>query len=550
MKRYNKLFVIIALAALGLSGCRDLDLNESQYHTKTFLFGNFSEVKDMMTNVYGYLKSGFLSFQECATDDAVYANSPDIVLPYYDGSWSENNLIDDQWGYYYEAIRAANYLIENCPEDFADAKWDERYKDYLAQLQNYPWEARALRAFFHMELLKRYNNIVKADRTFTKEEVNDLVPSTNGEIVNWIVSELDSCIEHLPSTYSDSYYAEIGRVTKGFAMAAKARVLLYAASPLSNPSNDKEKYYKAAAAASQFINSTSEKAVYGLARQNFNSEAKDLIFGIREVSDNNYEKNNFPAGYEGGLSGICPTLNLAEAFDLVDGTPFDESLHMANLLNPSSRDPRYAKAIISNGDLFKGQTVETFEGGRNGSPVENASPTSFYLRKFVQEATSLTAGNITSYPHIYPVFRVQEVYLNYAEALFEATGNPEYTGTIGGVSYTLSPRAALNKIRAVYSMPDIPAGLTEAQFRARLRNERRVELCFEGHRMWDLRRWKTGNLTVDIYGLNIVKNGDDSFSCTKKKVQTRYWDDKMLWYPISAVELHKNPNLNQNTGWN
>ena len=99
-------------------------------------------------------------------------------------------------------------------------------------------------------------------------------------------------------------------------------------------------------------------------------------------------------------------------------------------------------------------------------------------------------------------------------------------------------------------MPDIPAGLTEAQFRARLRNERRVELCFEGHRMWDLRRWKTGNLTVDIYGLNIVKNGDDSFSCTKKKVQTRYWDDKMLWYPISAVELHKNPNLNQNTGWN
>lgn len=550
MKRHNKLFALLAIAAFALPGCNDLDLNESQYHTKLFQFGNFSEVKDVMTNVYGYMQSGFLSFQECATDDAVYANSPDIVLPYYDGSWSENNVVDDKWNYYYEAIRAANYLIENCPEDFPDAKWDERYKDYLGQLQNYPWEAKALRAFFHMELLKRYNNIIKADRTFSPEEVNDLVPSTNAEMVAWIVSELDECIAHLPSTYSDSYYAEIGRVTKGFAMAAKARVLLYAASPLSNPSQDKDKYLKAAAAAAQFINSSSEKAVYSLMKQNFNAEAKDLIFGIREKSANNYEVNNFPAGYEGGLSGICPSLNLVEAFDLADGTPFDEMAHMSKLLDPSSRDPRFARAIISNGDTFKGQTVETFEGGRNGSPVENASPTSFYLRKFVQEATSLTAGNVTSYPHIYPVFRVEEVYLNYAEALFEATGNSEYTGTQGGVNYSLSPRAALNKIRAIYSLPDIPSGLSADKFRARLRNERRVELCFEGHRMWDLRRWKIGAETVNIYGLSLVKNADESVSLSKKTVQTRYWDDKMLWYPISAVELHKNPNLNQNPNWN
>ena len=100
-----------------------------------------------------------------------------------------------------------------------------------------------------------------------------------------------------------------------------------------------------------------------------------------------------------------------------------------------------------------------------------------------------------------------------------------------------------------YNMPAIPAGLSADAFRTRLRNERRVELCFEGHRFWDIRRWKIGDKTKDIYGLTITKDADDRLSVEKKLVQSRYWDDKMYFYPISEVECYKNLNLNQNTGW-
>ena len=549
MKKYITSFFVSLLAVSALVSCGDLELDQSVYHNKKYLFSDFGRVKEVMTNVYGYVESGFYSFHECASDDAVYANSPDVAKIYYDGSWSANNVTsDDKWSHYYAGIRAANYLIENCPEDFEIARYDDNYKYLLAQLQLHPWEAKALRAYYHMELLKRYKNIVIADKTYTTEEVNKLLPATYSQAVNWIAAELKAAAEKLPDTYENTSYAEIGRVTRGFALAARARLLLYAASPLNNASGDKKLYVAAAAAAQDFFN-TVPKTTFVLADQKFNVECKDLIFGRREGTNNTFESNNFPVGYEGGKSGTCPTLNLVEAFDMKDGTPFNFEKHKDALLNSSMRDPRFAKAILSNGDIFKGVAVETFVGGQNGMPKENASPTSFYLRKFVQEATSLTTGNVSKHLHLYPIFRLEEVYLNYAEALFEATGSSEYTGTLDGTSFSMSPRAALNAIRKVYGMPEIPAGLSADDFRKRLRNERRVELCFEGHRFWDLRRWKEGEKTKEIYGLSIVKGTDDTYTVEKVLVQTRYWNDKQYWYPLSNTEYYKNQNLIQNTGW-
>ena len=525
---------IIALCTAilgGLCSCSDLELGESQYHTKKYQFSDFDKVKEVMTNVYGYLESDFYSFRECATDDAVYANSPDTLSKYYDGSWSANNVVDDRWAHYYKGIRAANYLLENCPEDFEIAKWNEQYTYYIEQLKNYPWEARALRAYFHFELLKRYQNIILADRTYTTSEVNSLVPAIYEESVQWIASELEECAKNLPATYSGTYYSELGRVTKGFAQAARARVLLYAASPLNNSATSNLKYAQAAQAAQEIIAdcTSSSSPRYTLMSQKYNTESKDLIFGVREATSSTYEANNFPVGYEGGNSGTCPTLSLVECFE--DG------------------DPRLADAILRNGDNFKDESVETFYGGKNGQPKDNASPTSFYLKKYIQEATSFTTGKLISYQHIYPLFRYAEVWLNYAEALFEATKNPDFTGSLEGVSYTLSPRAALNTLRAVYSLPEISSGLSEVDFRARLRNERRVELCFEGHRYWDIRRWKIGDVTKIVEGLDIVRISDNNYKSSRKTVATRYWDDKMYWYPISETEMHKNGNLIQNVGW-
>lgn len=549
MKSKKHIFLPFAFFIVIIGSCKDLELDESQYHTKKYQFSDFKQVKEVMTNVYGYMRPGFYNFQECASDDAVYANSPDKVKMYYDGSWSANNLVDDVWGYYYSAIRASNYLMENCPEDFEIARWHEQYPIFLEQLKNYPWEAKALRAYFHMELLKRYNRIIIADRTYNKEEVNGLKPARYEAAVDWIANELKEAAEKLPDTYSGTYFSEVGRVTKGFALSARIRLLLYAASPLSNISGEPEKYLKAAAAAKDFFTYNNSTSRYILTRQKFNTEGKEMIFGIRESANNYYETLNFPIGYENGNSGTCPSLNLVESFDMSDGRPFDFDTEKLSLLDATKRDPRLAIAVLSNGDSFKGDTIETFVGGKNGSPRDNASPTAFYLRKFIQEATSLTAGKVTSYQHIYPLFRLSEVYLNYAEALFEATKNPDFTGEIGGVEYTMSPCGAINAIRKIYLMPDLPVGMEETDFRDRLRKERRVELCFEGHRFWDLRRWKIGDKAISIYGLNILKTEEGVYSLEKKLVQKRYWDDKMYHYPIPETELRKNNNLLQNEGW-
>ncbi len=549
----NLLFV----AGLAIS-CSDLELDESVYHTKTWQFSDFSQVKSVMTNVYGYLEAGFspigTAMRDCASDDAVCALPTDPVMTFYDGSWSSLNLIDDKWGHYYAGIRAANYLLENCPEDFEQAQYQEDYKYNVTQLKNFPWEARALRAYFHFELLKRYNNIVIADRTFTEKEVAELVPVSYQEAAKWIAEELELCSKNLPKNYGtgdQSKFTELGRVTKGFALAAMTRVLLYAASPLANEQADASKWLKAAKSAQQFIDMNTSDKEYTLSPFNFNNEnSKDLVFGIRQAAGSAFESYNFPIGYEGGSSGTCPTQNLAEAFDLADGTEFSWHAHKNIALDPSKRDPRFAKTILSNGDMFKDRAVESYYGGRDGLPRENASPTSYYLRKFIQESTSFESGNPKYYQHVYPVFRFAEIYLNYAEALSEATGDPYFKGSKAGMTFTMSPVEAVNQIRKTAGMPELEEGMTMEQFRARLRKERRVELAFEDHRFWDVRRWKTGGETSKIYGLDIRADKDGNVtSIEKKEVAVRYWDEKMNFYPISLTEKNKNINLIQNTGW-
>ena len=554
----KRIFYLFAVPLMTVVACSDfLELDESEYHTVKYPRSTFRRVKQNATNVYGYVRDGLADVEDTmldvASDDAVYAWETSNIKRFYDGSWSPINLIDDRWDNLYEAIAAANYFLENCPEDFPDAKYQDSYEEDLKQLRNYPYEIRALRAYFHFELLKRYNSIILGKHSFTKEEVNDLKPVSYAEAVGWIVSECDAVIPVLPTTYSGSYYGEVGRVTRGMAQALKARVLLYAASPLNNPGNDKLPYLKAALAAKELIDSD----IYELIDEQTtnNASAQGLIFGKLCPLSSNFETANFPIGYEGGNSGVCPSQNLAEAFDMRNGKSFNcnDVGHWRNQLNASMRDPRFAKTLLYNGAQFKDQYIQSYIGGRNGQPLDGASPTSYYLYKHIQEETSFVAGNETYFQHVYPLFRYAEVFLNYAEALSAATRDALFTGTIDvdgkPVEFTLSPLKALNAVRTRYGMPALTSVINYESFEDRLRRERRVELAFEGHRFWDLRRWKIGSQTTRIYGLEIT-NSNGVISFTRKLIQERIWQDKMYFYPIAQTERYNNRNLIQNIGWN
>lgn len=552
MKKY---IFILMTCALSQIACNDfLDLDESEYQTTYYQFSDFERVKLVATGVYGFVQDGFSDVEgtmiDAATDDAVYAWNTNNIKKFYDGSWSSINLIDERWNHLYSAIRASNYFLENCPADFPASIYLETYKERMDQLRNFPLEIRALRAYFHFDLLKRYNNIVIADRTYSIKEVNNLTPSSYDETVEWIVKECDEIIPGLPVSYKNTPNAEMGRVTKGMVMALKSRVLLYAASPLNNPANDRNKWLRAAKAAKEVI----DLNVYKIVDEDItnNENAQGLIFGKRNGSDNSFERANFPIGFEReqGNSGICPSQNLVEAFDMKNGDPFDweNEEHRKRIMQEIHRDPRFAKTVFYNGSQLKGQTIESFVTGKNGLPKEGASPTSYYLRKHLRAETSLVAGSETSFAHVFPLFRYTEIWLNYAEALAEAMQDGDYKGSEQGIDYTISPAEAVNVIRARSGMPPLPA-MDYRNFIQRLRNERRVELAFEGHRFWDIRRWKIGNQTNKVYGLRILLKPDGTFENGKILVQDRVWNDKMYFYPINAHELFKNENLNQNTGW-
>lgn len=541
--------IILFLTSILLTSCNYLDFDESVGYQKEDLFSVFARSKTMLTNVYSYLPSdlGNWAMQDAATDDGIYVWPTDNIHIFTNGSWSAINSIDNKWDQYYTGIRAANLFLESYQEDFPDIKYNADYKELMAQYQYYPYEARFLRAFFYFELIKRYNSVVLITKTMNIDEVNSLLPSSYEDMTEFIVKECDEIKDKLPINFNDVPGKEIGRITRGTVMALKSRVLLYAASKLHNPKGDTEKWKTAALAAKALIDASETNGWYQLVDEEVvnNPNAKGLIFQKMEGSSNQFERTNFPVGYEGGNTGVCPSQNLMEAFEMIDGTPFDFNNpdHVKEMYTESKRDPRFFKTMLFNGATWKGEVVESFDGGKNGYPRNGASPTGYYLKKYLQESVKLTTGSATEERHVWVLFRYAELFLNYAEAMNEAFG-PQYTDG----AFAISAQDAINRVRARVGMPAV-LGLTKDELTEKIRNERRVELAFEGHRFWDLRRWKIGQETKTIYGLSIKKTGNAAFDYNRIVVESRKWEDKMNFYPIEHKECLKNTNLIQNPGW-
>lgn len=554
----KKIFCTISIVAalLVAVSCEDfLTSTDASFQSKEYQFSNYDRTKEVATNVYSYIRN-YLddvtgTMREAATDNGIYTWESNYIKTYYDGSWSPTKTIDNVWSHYYGGIRAANYYLENCPSGFDGAQYTDHYYQFMEELKNYQYEMRVLRAWFHFELVKRYNNIIIADRCFKAEEINDQVPVTYEEAINWIVSELDEVIPLLPVNQDGSFSKEQGRVNKGTAMALKSRALLYLASPLNNPSDNKDLWFDAFQAAYDFV--SSEDLTYILKDESiYNDEnAADMIFGIRQDDNYSFEAQNFPYGYNGVSGGVTPTQNLAGAFGLRNGADFNWDTDIEERLAYNKRDQRMAQTMMGNGTLFKGENLQTYNGGFSGQPKEGATKTSYYLKKFVQVNTSLVEP-VEKYPHVITMFRFAEIWLNYAEALFEYSGNPTAKGKVNGILVSVSPLDAVNKVRARSNLSALPKTLTADQFREALRKERRLELAFEDHRFWDIRRWKIGPETTDIYGLDLHVDEDGNIDWDNSPVvlvQKRKWDDKYYFYPIPDSEMFKNKNLIQNPGW-
>ena len=557
--KLDKIFSFILACAVTVS-CVDLYYTEQNTRDEAWTYEYYENgIKNMVFDVYAQIynsefDSNSAYFLAGATDEAQYALETGAVNNYINGGWSAANPYSNIWNKSYTAIADICMYLEKIDQtDLTEWQYNSNYDIWMQQMELFPYELRFLRAYFYFELFRTYGDVPLVTTTLTNAQANNITRTPADQIVKFIVDELDAVAPYLPVSYITEPGAEIGRATRVAAFALKARTLLYAASPLFNPSNDRSKWEKAAEACKFILDNAStwglKLSSYGsLWGQDafFNSE---LIFGLGRGESNSFEMANYPVGVENGASGNCPSQSLIDQYEFQDnGETFAQRYPGGidlNLVDPyEGLDPRFALTVVKNGDEWptngaQKKVIETFQGGFNASPKYGATPTGYYLRKYVDGSCVTTADNQTTRRHTWILFRLGEFYLDYAEAVFNATGSAN------DATYGMTANEAVNTLR---NRPDIQMPKFTEDGDAwveRYERERLVELAFENHRFWDVRRWKK----ADKYFKNIQVATISSSMQLSRSTVTRQWDDKYYFYPIPQSELKKNPNLTQNPGW-
>lgn len=529
---------------------------------------NAQLAKQFLNNVYNFLPNGFNringDFLCDASGDALPSRNNTTVEYYINGLVSPILNPDPYFANSYAGIRQANILLANIdsvPTPTAAT---------LLTIKSYKAEARFIRAFMYFELLKRYGGVpLIGDKIFTLNDNLELPRNTFDEVVNYIVSECDAAKVDLLAEASITT-GDLGRIPKGAAVALKCRTWLYAASPFFNggatsstlktrgiigyTNADPARWQKVIDAAEELklLNYYALQADFRnvfIVRQN-----TEVILAKQSGLNFDIEINNAPISFinNGTQSGgrTSPSQNLVDAFPMSNGLPITDPASGYNPASPyTGRDLRLGYTVFTNGTKWFNRTVDTYEGGAdkpNGFSVQ--TKTGYYLRKFMADFSAATSYSTQSHNFIY--FRYAEILLNEAEAMNELGG--------AGVENAVQQIIPLRKRAGIaagtgagLNRYGIPAGISQASMRDLIRNERRIELAFEEHRFWDVRRWKTAatELNGPVFGMSIVKNANGTFTYTKVQAGTMVFNEKLYLMPFPYDETLKNSNLEQNPGW-
>lgn len=586
MKKQFKILLFTLLAPLFV-GCDFLEPEALSLIERDKVYANLNYCEMLITRMYSYLPDGYGNGWNTSGTDESEAVSPESSMHVFNmGKWNQYSNPDSFWGTPYEVIRMAHDFLEGT----AGLTWEEyRYSDPIeyerrvALTNQFRSEARFMRAFFYFELMKRYGGVPLIDHKLNLENGEDNHYITHAkrnsveDCVNFIVGDCDTAALALPIQFDA---ARFGHVTSATCKALKARVLLYAASDLYNQEGRtaevddcygyvdvsaaarQERWIRAAKAAKDVLD-LNHFALHPDYRDLFllgSTMSNEVIFSRLYSPSLNFTINHYPVSYDKGETVTCPSQNMVDAFEMTDGTKFDWEEFLADpnpLKDPyANRDPRLRMSVTVNGDVWAGRSVQIFEGGADALPNEHATKTGYYLKKWVADNMDALSGKKVARQWIF--FRLGEVYLNYAEAMLEATQNP--TAILPEQGLTMSAKDAMQKVRnrAGVGMPSVEE-TDPTLFRERLRNERRVELCFEGHRWWDVRRWMIGEeFQEPLRGVKIKKDRtvvdehpEVVFTYTPFVVEDRVFDtSKMYLYPISVSEINKtNGEMIQNPGW-
>jgi hypothetical protein len=581
MRKYIKLSLIIL--SLSLFSCEKfIGPKEDNSITKDELVKDPIFAEGLLMKAYYALPNEYNFETDIACDDAVTNDPGSVYRNMAVGSWRSTNNPISRWNYAYVNIFYINHFLDI----YQDVNWatnpnftaaDNALTNTLHK-KRLKGEAYGLRAWYKWCLLQYHGGIAEdgrllgfpiIDEYITTEDKWDVPRNSFAECVTSIFNDLDTAIKYLPAQWTDlptggtnppvngiinatSGARFLNRINGNAAIAIKSRVALLAASPAFSASSGVT-WAKAATIAGPLLKTLGSLYANGVTFYNYTAAErnnKEIIWSRAEVSKRTWEQSNFPPSLF-GTGRTDPTQNLVDAFGMKNGYPITDPQSTYSATAPyTNRDPRFAKYIIYNTASFKSTAINTYIGApSNGINVLLTSTrTGYYLKKFMNESVKLDPGSPSSQMRMYVLLRMTELLLNYAEAANEAWGpNADPNG------YGFTPWTLIRDLRiraGITPQPDAYlATLIDASgLRNLIRNERRIELCFEGFRFWDIRRWNdVATMQVPVKAVYIT-NTAGVYSYEYLPVEERKYAANMIYGPIPYSETLKY-NLEQNKDW-
>ena len=582
----KKIIIFSALLALATS-CDDLwnPANEN-YREKEDMYEEANYALGILMNGYTRIPTNSWSFNDVATDDAVSNDVNNGYRKMATGEWTSNSNAVGRWECF-AGIQYMNIMLEESD----NVKWDSKEDLYRMFNDRTKGEAYALRGLFMYYLLQAHAGPTSDGRMMgvpiytesqTPESDHNRARATFDECMAQMYSDFEKAEELLPLDFEDvasvpdkyegvdvnNYNRVFGansrqRMTGRIIEAMRSRAALLAASPAFNTLN-KVALWEVAADATAVVldringvnglssngnswyNNTSE--IDGLSQGN---NPREILWRSGTADGRALEEDNYPPTLY-GKGRINPTQNLVNAFPMSNGYPISDGRADYSSDNPmNGRDPRLALYIVADGDkMGPSNTVINTLGSESNDGVnqtETSTRTGYYLRKLLRTDVNLNPLYMNSQKHYIPHIRYTEMFLNYAEAANEAWG-PTGKGTHNYSAYDII-KAIRNRAKVGIANGDPyleECAENQDMMRELIRNERRLELCFEGFRFWDLRRWKVAlnKLSETAVGTNKVNNVQ-----TYPNVEIRSYKDYMYYGPIPYSEVLKWDNLKQNIGW-
>ncbi len=522
----SSIYVLLLLTILNMACQKDLLNTVPNDRITSSIFWNQEKDAILASNaIYTFLDGTYLFARE-ALSDIAHTNKEYIIEASMEkGIYNPlTEPIENEWNGNYKGIRAANYFLENVD------KVSTTNPDLINRLKG---EIRVIRAYLYLKLFFIYGNVPLVIKSISIEEGQNIKQVPVNELSNFIGTELTEAAVLLPLTQTEK-----GRITKGAALALKARAMLFA------------KRYQEAADAAKEVMDLGVYDLYPKYEHLFSYASEDNSEVILDKQFLKYIYNNeifyllapWSLTFDGGPLYV-PLKKVVDNYQMKNGKNIDEAGSGFDPRSPyTDRDPRLQYSVFVPGSLLpNGQVFNPLPNSGTADEINkdyHASQTGFTIKKYINKEDM---GDPVNCGINIILLRYAEVLLIYAEAKIELN------------QLDASVADAINKIRQRpdVNMPLLPAGLSQEQLRQAVRQERMAELAFEGQRFFDIRRWGIAEqvFNAPIYGMTYVDNNGQLQTARQESFVRNFNPARDYFWPIPQKEIDLNKNLEQNPGW-